>query len=180
MTGLGTKLRLLVSRALVRLVDDGRQMQELQLELLDEEARGKAERFQQYGFTSVPLPGAEAIAVAVGGARSHMVVLSVDDRRHRPRDMEEGETQIYTHEGDYVRLKKGRIIEVKAGTRLRVDAPEAIYTGNLHVQGNITCDNDVSDRNGSMQEMRETYNAHDHGGVQGGSSNTAAPNQEMN
>lgn len=180
MTGLGTKLRLMISRAVVALVDDARQMQELQIELLDEEARGTAERFQQYGFTSVPLPGAEAIGLAVGGTRSHMVVLAVDDRRYRKRGLQEGETALYTDEGDYVLLKRGRIVEVKAGTRLRVDAPEAIYTGNLHVEGSITCDNDVSDKNGSMQEMRDTHNVHTHGGIQGGSSNTAAPNQEMN
>ncbi|MES7472754.1 hypothetical protein U6K92_12545, partial [Cutibacterium acnes] len=72
-------------------------------------------------------------------------------------------------EGDYVLLKRGRIVEVKAGARLRVDAPEAEFTGNvtiagdLHVQGDTTCDGDVSDARGSMQEMRGRYNSHTHG-----------------
>ncbi|WP_282265917.1 phage baseplate assembly protein V [Stenotrophomonas sp. PS02298] len=173
------KLRLMISRAVVALIDDARQVQELQLEMLDEEARAKSERFQQYGFTSVPLPGAEAIVVAVGGSRSHMVALAVDDRRYRKRDLAPGEVSLYSHEGDYVLFKNGRIVEVRAGTSLRVDAPNAVYTGNLHVEGNITCDGDISDKSGSMQEMRATFNGHDHGGIQGGTANTAKPNQEM-
>ena len=176
---LSAKLRLAISRAVVTLVADDKQLQEVQLEMLDEEARAVAERFQQYGLTSVPFPDAEAIALSVGGKRSHIVVLAVDDRRYRKRDLQPGEVCLYTDEGDYILIKRGRIVEVKAGTKLRVDAPLAELTGDLHVMGNITCDNQVSDANGSMQEMRETYNGHDHGGVQSGSSNTATPSQEM-
>lgn len=179
MSSLAGKLRLMVSRAVVSLVSDDKKLQELQVAMLDEEARAVVERFQQYGFTSVPFVDAEAIVVAVTGNRSHMVALAVDDRRHRLKGLQEGETAMYSDEGDYIILKRGRIIEVKAGTRLRVDAPEAVFTGNLHVEGSITCDNQVSDQNGSMQEMRDTYNGHTHPGVQSGSSSTAVPAQEM-
>ena len=173
------KLRLMVSRAIVKLVGDDKKLQELQVSLLDEEARAIVERFQQYGFTSVPFPEAEAIALSVGGSRSHMVVLAVDDRRYRKKEMEEGEVALYTDEGDYIILKRGKIIEVHAGEKLLVDAPEAEFTGNVHVAGNITCDGDVSDANGSMQEMRDTFNSHTHSGVQTGGGNTGQPNQDM-
>lgn len=173
------KLRLMVSRAILKLVDDAKQLQELQVSMLDGEARNIVERFQDYGFTSVPFAEAEAIALAVGGSRSHMVVLAVDDRRYRKRDMEEGEVALYTDEGDYIILKRDRIIEVKAGEKLLVDAPEAEFTGNVHVAGNITCDGDVSDANGSMQEMRDIFNAHTHSGVQTGGGNTGDPNTDM-
>ncbi|MGN7832668.1 phage baseplate assembly protein V [Pseudoxanthomonas sp. 22568] len=158
-----SKVRLMISRAVIRLVDDALKVQGNQVTMLDDEARASVERFQEYGFTSVPRDGAEAIAVAVGGSRSHMVVVATDDRRYRKRDLKPGEVALYTDEGDYVLLKRGRIVEVKAGTRLRVDAPEAEFLGNLHVNGQITCDGDVSDKNGSMQEQRETYNQHTHG-----------------
>lgn len=173
------RLRLLVSRAVVALVNDAAKLQGVQITLLDDEARSEVERFQQYGFTSVPLEGAEAIALAVGGSRSHMVVLAVDDRRYRKKDLQPGEVALYSDEGDYVLFKRGRIVEVKAGTKLRVDAPLAELTGDLRVLGNINCDNQVSDANGSMQEMRDTYNGHTHGGVSAGSANTAAPAQVM-
>lgn len=163
MASLSRRLGMVVSRAVVKLVNDAAKLQGVQIVLLDNEARAQVERFQDYGLTSVPFADAEAIAVAVGGSRGHMVVLAVDDRRYRKKDMEEGEVALYTDEGDYVLLKRGRIVEVKAGTKLRVDAPDAEFTGNGHFMGNITCDGNVSDANGSMQEMRDLYNAHMHG-----------------
>lgn len=156
-------LRNLIGRALLALVDDARKMQEVQVELLDGESRAVAERFQDYGFTSVPEEGAEAIALAVGGSRSHMVVVAVDDRRYRKRDLKPGEVSVYSRFGDYVLLREDGTIEVKASGKVLVDAPEVEMTGNLTVAGNITCAGQVSDAAGSMQEMRDRYNAHQHG-----------------
>ena len=163
LAALGNALRLTISRAVVRLVADDKRLQELQVSLLADEARAIVERFQQYGFTSVPLEGAEAIAVAVGGVRGHMVVLAVDDRRYRPRDLQPGETCQYNQHGDRVHVRADGTIEVVARTKVYVDAPETECTGNLHVGGHITCDGNVSDLLGSMQEMRGFYNSHVHG-----------------
>lgn len=157
------RIGLVVSRAIIKLVNDAAKLQGVQVALLDEEARAEVERFQEYGFTSVPLSDAEAIAIAVGGSRSHMVVIATDDRRYRKKGLQPGEVALYTDEGDYVLFKRGRIVEVKAGTKVRVDAPMAEYTGDMHVAGNFTCDKNVSDANGSMQEMRGFYNGHVHG-----------------
>lgn len=163
LSSLSRRVGLIISRAVITLVNDAAKLQGVQVVLLDGEARAEVERFQEYGFTSVPFADCEAIAVGVGGSRSHIVVIGTDDRRYRKKAMEEGEVALYSDEGDYVLLKRGRIVEVKAGAKLRVDAPEAEFTGNVHVLGNVTCDGNVSDANGSMQEMRDTYNAHVHG-----------------
>lgn len=166
MSGLASlhrRIGLIVSRAVIALVNDAAKLQGVQLVLLDGEARAEVERFQEYGFTSVPFADCEAIAVGVGGSRSHMVAIATDDRRYRKKGLQEGEVALYSDEGDYVLFKRGRIVEVKAGTRLRVDAPEAEFAGNVHVLGNITCDGNVSDASGSMQEMRDAYNQHVHG-----------------
>lgn len=188
MTALGAlagRLRLAISRAVVTLVDDAPKLQEVQVTLLSDEARAKVERFQQYGFTSVPLEGAEGIALSVGGSRGHMVVIAIDDRRYRPLNLQPGETCIYNQHGDRVHVREDGTIDVIASTKVFVDAPEAEFTGNVlikgnaHVEGSITCDNDVSDANGSMQEMRDTYNGHTHGGVAAGGASTAAPSQGM-
>ena len=172
---LALRLRLMVARAVIELVDDAAKMQLLQLSLMGDEVRDAVERLQQYGFTSVPLEGAEAIALAVGGNRNHLVVIATDDRRWRKKDLEPGESALYTDEGDYVILKRGRIVEIKAGTKLRVDAPLAELTGDLTVAGKITAGGDVFDQNGakSMAGMRTVYNTHVHVDPQGGS--TAAP-----
>lgn len=117
------RLRLIVSRGVVRRTDDALPLEVLQADLLAGET-ALMERFQEYGFCSRPLPGAEVIAAAVGGARGHLVGVATDDRRHRPRDLEAGETCLYTDEGDEIRLKRGRIIAVTAGARLHVTAPD--------------------------------------------------------
>ena len=163
-------IRLAIARCVLKLVSDAAKLQEVQVQILADEVRSRAEHFQHYGFTSVPLPGAEGVCLFVGGARSHPIVVNVDDRRHRLKDLESGEVALYTDEGDFVVFKRGRIIEMKAGAEVKVDAPLATFEHDVHIKGAlhvdqaITCDDNVSDQAGSMQEIRDTYNDHNHGG----------------
>lgn len=41
-----------------------------------------------------------------------------------------------------------------------ITVPKLTISGDLHTTGNITCDGNVSDSTGSMQKMRDQYNAH--------------------
>lgn len=172
------RMALMFSRAVVLLVQDTLKLQGLQISLLADEVRDDVERFQNYGFTSHPLPGAEAVAASVAGNRDHVVVLAVDDRRYRLRSLAAGEVAIYTDEGDKVVLKRGGLIEVTAATKVMLVTPVVDCTGSLHVAGNITTDasitaaanitaaGNVADQGGSktMVGMRAAYNAHKHGG----------------
>lgn len=90
------RVRLMVARAVIELVDDSKKVQSLQLKVRADELRDDVERMQQYGFTSVPEPGAEAIIVLVGGNSDHPVAIAVDDRRYRPTDLAEGEVALWT------------------------------------------------------------------------------------
>jgi phage gp45-like len=90
------RVRLMVSRGVIKKVQDSGKLQTLQLELLADEIKDAVERFQQYGFTSYPKVNAEVLFVAVGGARDHGVVVAVDDRRYRPKTLSEGESALYT------------------------------------------------------------------------------------
>lgn len=164
------KLGLMVGRAVLLLVNDQLKLQGLQISLLADEVREDVERFQNYGFTSHPLPGAEAVAVAVGGSRDHLVVLAVDDRRYRVKGLQAGEVAIYTDEGDKVVLRRGGLIEVTAATKVRLVAPLVEATGDMQVTGsitsgaNITATGNVGDQGGAktMAGMRTVYNAHQH------------------
>jgi phage baseplate assembly protein V len=120
----------LVSRAIVKRVDDGKKVQALQLGLLHDETRDNVERFQNYGFTSVPLAGAEAVVLFVGGYRDHGLTVMVDDRRYRLTGLAAGEVAIYTDEGDRVVLQRGGTITVTASTKVVVDAPLVELSGN--------------------------------------------------
>lgn len=134
---LRTRILNLVARAVVQLVADDGGLQIVQLGVLDTETRDGCERMQEYGLTSRPHPGAEAAVMFVGGRRDHGLVVAVDDRRYRLKSLQEGEVALYTDEGDHVKLSRGRIVEVVAGTRVRVQAPDATFSGNVEIAGTL-------------------------------------------
>lgn len=115
------------------------------------------ELMQHYGFVSGPLAGAEYIVLPVGGNTKHSVVIASGDGRYRVQ-VADGEVALYTDEGDYVHLKRGRLIEVetetlivRASTKVVLDTPLVEATG------------DVKDQVRTMQEDRDLYNGHVHG-----------------
>lgn len=116
------RIRLMVGRGVVNIVNDALKIQGLQISLLADEVRGNVERFQEYGFTSHPHPGAEVIALSVGGSRDHCVVIKVDDRRYRLKGLAQGEMAIYSDEGDKVHLKRNKEINIHSGGKVMVDA----------------------------------------------------------
>ena len=128
------KLRLIFSRSIVVVVRDDEGLQILQVKGLPGEVLDGIERFQNYGFTSVPLVGAEAILGFIGGARSHGVGVAVDDRRHRKKGMAFGEVAVHTDEGDSIHFKRGKIIAVTSGTEVDVNAPTIKLTGPTKIK----------------------------------------------
>ncbi|VWX62608.1 phage baseplate assembly protein V [Sphingorhabdus sp. 109] len=120
---LSDRIRMMIGRVLVRLVDDTKKAQSLQIELLDQESQEGVERFQNYGFTSNPHPGAEGLGIAVGGLRSHMVVIAVEDRRYRMKALETGEVALYDDLGNFIKLGRNKI-EITAVTEAHVTAPD--------------------------------------------------------
>jgi phage baseplate assembly protein V len=116
------------------------------------------EIFQHYGFTSIPQPGAEGIAVNEGG---HIVLIATDDRRYRLA-VAQGAVALYTDEGDYILLGRDRNITVVGGTSVKVQTPkleitgmnggttevsingDVAVTGNQSVTGNVTAGGEVT------------------------------------
>lgn len=113
-----------ISRAVINTINDAGGIQKLQVALLADETHSNVDRIQQYGFTSSPLPGAEGVFVAVGGSREHGVIIALDDRRYRLKNLAPGEVALYTDEGDKIHFKRGGLIEVTASSKVQVNAPE--------------------------------------------------------
>ena len=155
---LARRVRMLVSRAVVNLVDDARKVQSMQLSVLDGEV-ADAQRFQEYGFTSVPLAGAEALVAAVSGVRSHRVVVAVEDGRYRLKSLQPGEVALYDNSGNVVHLQNGQIIAITAKTEVHVtaptctvtasdsvtiDTPTATFTGDVSIDGTLATQGDIT------------------------------------
>lgn len=128
---LRNRVRLTVGRAILAAVSDVGAIQTAQANLLADETQDDAERIQEYGYTSVPLPGAEAVMVFVGGNRDHGLIVATDDRRYRPRGLQPGEVVLYTDEdqqpgGHRIHFKRGNVIEIHAGASHIVMGPAGI------------------------------------------------------
>jgi phage gp45-like len=170
---LKTRLDNMVSRVVVHAVRSAGGAQMLQAVALAGEVREGLEHFQEYGFASVPLPGAEAVVVWNGGHRDHGLVVVCGDRRSRPTNLGPGETALYTLDGTVVVLRTGGRIEVTASAKVTIASPDVEISGNLTVSGQ------VADAGGTMQEMRTIYDAHTHGGVESGSGSSGPPSPPM-
>lgn len=125
MSPLEGRLRGMLSRAVISLIDDAREAQELQIELFADEGQDAVERFQEYGFTSHPHAGAEAIVGCMGGLRSHAVVIAVEDRRYRLKSLQQGEVALHDDLGNVVLLGR-EALEITAAAKVLVTAPQVI------------------------------------------------------
>lgn len=114
-----------IARGELALTNPDGKMQTMQMRLNADEVKDGMEHFEPYGFTSSPHPGAEAVAVFVGGDRSHGVVVVVADRRFRLQGLKSGEVALYTDEGDFLHFKRGREIAIETLT-LNIKAATAV------------------------------------------------------
>lgn len=204
LTPIRLRIMLLMSRGLGRLANSAAPHQRLQIELIPGEVLDNVEHLESYGFTSCPLPGHEVIAASIGGERSRVVVVVAADRRNRKKGLAAGEVAIYTDEGDVIHFKRGRTIEITAGTKVKVTAPDVeviaatkvtvtsplvTMSGELQVTGKITGSNGLAISGGVGAQVAGNITAtggnitadgiglktHVHGGVTTGSGTTGAP-----
>ena len=144
------RVRMTVARGVVALVNDALKCQALQVTLLADEVQDGVERFQEYGFTSVPFTGAEVVYLSVGGNRGHGIVVAVADRRHRPTGLAEGDVAMHTDKG--VRVKVDRAADlVELG-----NAPSDYVALAPATKGELEAVRD------SLADLVTAFNAHVH------------------
>ena len=194
--------RNLISRGVVTRTDDAPKMQTLQITLLEDEVQDGVERFQQYGLTSRPLEGAEAVCFFVGADRSHPVVLAVDDRRFRFTTLKPGEVCLYTDEGDSILFGRDRHITIStmhlsatiedatinAASRVMVNTPETEFSGHVTIRKGITwggtangldgparMEGGLTNTGGEITSNGKVLDSHVHTGVEPGGGTTGGP-----
>lgn len=165
-SGFQRRLRLLISRGVVNIINDGLKTQNLQVSMLADESADDVERFQNYGHTSVPPAGSEAIIVSVGGIRQHLVAIAVDNKGTRLGNLEPGDSAVYHLEGHKIVLTKDGVIqivckrlEVVAEEEVVFDTPQTRFTGAVDIVG-ISKAQDHQSGNG-VSGAKHTHNEHD-------------------
>lgn len=103
------KIMSMVGCSIIRSVTDGNGLQVLKASILKEELKSGIERIQEYGFTSHPPEGSEAVITFPQGNREFGIVIATDSSRYRIRNLPEGAVAIYNRNGDYVKLTKEKI-----------------------------------------------------------------------
>lgn len=133
-TPIRRRIRLLLGRALGRLVDPSTLLQRLQLELLQGELADGVEHLEGYGRTAHPPEGYEALVASLGGDRAHTVALTAFHRQFRVRNIAPGEQVLYDDLGNVIWFLRDRIL-IDAVDRVEVRAPvcHVITTGNVEV-----------------------------------------------
>ena len=174
----GFSLRNLISRAVITAVDSARKCQSVGLKMIAGDQKQHVEHLEPYGFTSAAQNGAEGVALFPAGDRSHGVVVVVADRRYRLKGLKRGEVALYDDLGQSVVLTRSGIVVNGAGKPIIFqNAPKARFEMPVESTADIT---DNCDSGGlSMQQMRQTYNAHKHTENADGGGITDTPDQPM-
>jgi len=158
-------VRTLVRRGNLKNFKDDGETQTASVEVAEGIWRDDVEVLQPYGFAShVPADGAVGIVLAVGGDEGDMVILPVANPSNRMGGLKEGEVGFYNEHGDKAILTTGGSLDISTGATVNIttDTGVTITATITKVVGELECTGNVSDQNGSMQEMRDRYNAHGH------------------
>lgn len=157
-----SRVRGMLGRFVLGLVNDATKMQSVQGTIYAEQTPDDLEHFQNYGFTSVPLAGAEGLSLALSGSAGSIVVINVDDRRFRLKGLESGEVALYDDIGHIFLLGREGVSLDAGGHAVRLfNLPKLRVEGDIEATGQIKdkCD-DASGR--SMQQMRTSHSGHTH------------------
>lgn len=138
-------------RGVLNLIKSADEIQKTQVSALADETLQDVEFMQQFGFTSVPPAGTQAVIIPVGGRTTHGIVIATENGAYRIKALKDGEVAIYDQSGSSITLKQGRIIEVDcdqfnvncktyqvtAATSAKFDTPTLETSQVLTAQGQI-------------------------------------------
>lgn len=118
----------------------------------------------------------EEVAVLFDDAKQHGVILGAINTDTSPLVIKDRNKVYHTFADgtafEYDRGAHKASADIKG--EAAVTTQKTTHTGDLYVVGNIYCTKDISDKKGSMQAMRDVYNAHTHG-----SNGAAAPSSQI-
>ncbi|HBS2747328.1 TPA: phage baseplate assembly protein, partial [Klebsiella quasipneumoniae subsp. quasipneumoniae] len=151
-------------------VKSGLSIQQVQLKGLAGEQLQDAELFQHFGFTSCPPAGTQCIVLPIGGQTSHAIIIATENGAYRLQ-VASGEMAIYSEEGAYVHIKKGRIVETECDEYLVKAKKYTVQAEDYDVTATaganfetplLKASDKLADGKSTLDAIRETYDDHDH------------------
>lgn len=149
--------------------DDSDGVQTVQYQTLLE-VHSDTPRLAEFGFSSGLPAGSDVVMGFLGGDRSSGMIIASNHPFYRHKELNPGETVIYSQWGQFIKLtESGVIIEannqpvtVNDATEVTVNASVKVRlnTPLLEVSGDIV---DNADSNATtLKTLRDTYNSHNH------------------
>lgn len=145
-------------RGVLNLVKSGSDIQQVQVSGLADETIQDLELMQQFGFTSVPPAGTQAVVIPLGGKTTHGIIVATENGSFRVKNLKNGEVAIYDSSGSTIILKNNRVIDVECdaynvkcktyqvtasdGATINGDLTQA--DGSFSTSGDVTASGDVS------------------------------------
>lgn len=156
----GRRIKLIVTRAIVKLVVPDKKWQELQVVALKHEVLDGIEHVEPYGMTAHPLKESQAILLSQGGRRANTLAIMVGDRRYRLTGLPEGAVALYDASGSKIVMNNDNTITIAASGGVNVSG-DLTVTGKVTASGDVASTaGDVKDKTRSMQQMVTEHNAH--------------------
>ena len=136
-----------VTRGTLVKSDESKKLAEVTIRDRFGEVRSNVEHWTPFGFTYVPLPPkdgkeAEALIVYLGGSPDHPIVIGTADRRHRPKNLQPGESALHDDQGQIAKLgRDGYEITAKkfkitcGSASIEIADGKITLTGEIHLGG---------------------------------------------
>ena len=128
-----SRLQLVVCQGVATLV--GAKL--IQAKVLDDDIPAKVKRIEPYGFSYLPHGGSQSYLVFPGGDRSFGIALIIGDEQYQ-MTLAAGEVAIHDDLENWVHIKRGGVIEVKASAKVIADTPLFETTQDAKIGGNLT------------------------------------------
>lgn len=127
-------------------------------------------RLTEFGFSSAPPVGSDALIASLGGDRSSPIVIATNHKSSRHGGLKAGETVIFDQSGLYVKLTASGIqVEAKGQPVTISNATTVTITGTDKVIADtprFECTGDIIDNTGSnsatLKQLRDAYDGHTH------------------
>lgn len=123
-------------------IDDSQPIQTVQAHITSRETPDQIERYQNYGFTSVPdCESGDGVAGLVISALGHHFVVGLEEPGVRPTDLAPADVMVFHREGHHFHLQSGGkgVFNLK---KLVVNCPETEWNGDINQKGKHTSTGD--------------------------------------
>lgn len=157
------RILMAIGRGRITLVDDSGKVQLTQVKLGADEVRDAMPRLAEFGFTSNPPTGADAVAVFLSGDRSNGVIIATGHQAYRLSGLASGDSAQFDSRGQHIWLTPGGIVIDGAGLPMTINnVPTITQHGDFHVTGAVIAGYGGADQVG-VQTHKHTQGVDGHG-----------------